>query len=70
MNATTIKHPAVRVRLSGQDGNVFNLIGLCSRAARKAGVPAGEVKEFQASVMQAGSYDEALRVMATWFDVR
>jgi hypothetical protein len=67
---TSPKYPDVRVKITGQDGNVFNLIGLCSRAARKAGVPGDEVEAFQAEVMQAGSYNAALRVMAAWFDVR
>jgi hypothetical protein len=69
MDSTGIKYPEVKVRLSGQDGNVFNLIGACRRAARKAGVSVQEIEDFSTEVRKSGSYDEALRVMMAWFNV-
>lgn len=30
MNATDVKFPQVRVKLSGRDGNAYNLLGLCT----------------------------------------
>ena len=35
--AVTIKHPDISVQLVGQDGNVFNLMGIVSRALRTNG---------------------------------
>jgi hypothetical protein len=55
------KHPDIEVTLTGQDGNVFNLMGIVSKA-----LPAHEVYEFRADVMSAQSYDEALRKMMEW----
>jgi hypothetical protein len=40
------KYPDVTVRLSGEDGNAFLIIGRVSRALRRAGVPADEVYQF------------------------
>ena len=64
-----VKHPDVVVRLAGQDGNVFNLIGLVSKALRRAGL-AAEVNTFQSEVMSSGSYDEALQCMMKWVTVK
>ena len=63
----TSKKPIVKLR--GQDSNVFNLIGLCNSALRRAGHPE-QVKEFTAKCFAAGSYDEALRIMMTYCDVK
>lgn len=71
MTDTTKTTPAKRpaVKLIGQDGNAFNLIGLCMRAARRAGMPAAEQAEVQAYLTSAGSYDELLGRMMERFDV-
>ena len=53
------------VKLTGTDGNVFSLIGLCNRACRKAGWSSTQVSEFTARCMKADSYDEVLRIMMT-----
>lgn len=54
-----IKYPDVVVPLSGEDGNVFSIIGRVSRAIRKNH---GETaaKEFSDAALQSGSYDEVL----------
>lgn len=31
-----VKYPEITVQLVGQDGNAFNLLGLCLRAMRQA----------------------------------
>lgn len=69
MTATTPKYPAVRVKLSGTDGNAFSLMGRCSAAARKAGVSAEEIAAFTAEAM-GGDYDNLLRTCIKYFDVR
>jgi hypothetical protein len=35
----TPKYPHIKVRLSGQDGNAFTILGACRRAAERAGLP-------------------------------
>lgn len=45
--------------LIGQDGNVFNLIGMASRTLKNNGM-AAEPKEMSSRVFASGSYDEAL----------
>lgn len=62
---TTFTKPAVQ--LTGTDGNVFALVGRCSRALKTAGLRA-EADEMTERVFAAGSYDEALQVMLQYVD--
>lgn len=64
----TTNDPKPRVRLVGQNGNAFLIIGLCSRAWRKAGLPAERWKEIMKE-MTSGDYDNLLRVAMTHFEV-
>lgn len=64
-----IRYPEVRAALVGQDGNVFNLIGIVSRALKRAGVSADERDAFPREVMAAENYDAALQVMMRWVTV-
>ena len=57
------------VQLSGADGNIFNLMGLCARALRKAGQEE-EAKQLSKEVMTADSYDSALQVLMKYCDVQ
>ena len=57
------------VKLVGHDGNVFNLIGLTSRALKRAG-QAEAAKEFTAKAFQSNSYDAVLRLIMEYCDVR
>jgi hypothetical protein len=69
MTATTPKYPAVRVKLSEMDGNAFVILGRCSAAARKAGVPDAEIAAFTVEAM-GGDYDHLLRTCLKYFDIR
>jgi hypothetical protein len=62
------KYPNVNVKLTGSDVNAFAIIGRCSKAARRAGVPAEEIKAFQAEAM-SGDYDKVLQTAFKWFDI-
>jgi hypothetical protein len=64
------RFPDVSVRLIGEDGNVFAIIGRVCRALRKGGATDEDVKAFTDEVTSAGSYDEALVVVMRWVDVR
>ena len=58
----------ISVKLTGKDGNVFNLIGICTQALREHGLK-NEIAKFQAEVTSSKSYEEALCVMINWFNV-
>jgi hypothetical protein len=56
-----VKYPDVEVQLSGEDGNVFSIIGRVSKAIRrKHGEPAA--KEFREAATSCHSYDEVLQL--------
>jgi len=58
---TNPRFPDIEVELTGQDGNVFNLIGLVSRE-----LPREHVKEFRIDIMSSKSYEDALVKMSEW----
>lgn len=37
-----VKYPEITVELIGQNGNIFNLIGICTQALRRAKVSKAE----------------------------
>ncbi len=49
------------VELTGQDGNVFNLIGLVSKALKKAGY-GKHAKEMEERCFNSGDYDEVFAI--------
>mgnify|MGYP001603400111 FL=1 len=55
------KYQDVDVLLTGQDGNVFLIIGRVSKALKRAGY-AEAAKEFGAAAMNAPSYDAVLQL--------
>ena len=56
------------VKLVGQDGNVFNIIGLVSKALIKAHQQDKE-KEFTNRVFNATSYDKVLQLAMEYCEV-
>lgn len=66
---TEPRYPDVTVPLSGQDGNIFFIMGRVRGALRKAGVSDADQAAFPDEVMNAGSYEEALRVVMRWVHV-
>ena len=60
---TTTEKPKAKV--IGKDGNVFNLIAICSQALIKA--KQGEkAKEMQERIFKCDSYEQALRIMGEY----
>lgn len=57
-----------RCKLLGQDGNIFNLMGLASRALRMAG-QGDKVKEMCNRVIRSGSYHQALAIIMEYVEV-
>lgn len=64
-----VKYPEITVELIGQNGNIFNLIGICTRAMRRAKVSMEECNRFVDEVTSAKNYNEALAVIMRWVDV-
>lgn len=62
------KYPDITVQLTGNDGNAFTVLGLCQRAARKAGLPQEEIDAFRAEAT-AGDYNHLLQTAMRWFDI-
>lgn len=62
------KYPDVCVQLSGEDANIFSIIGRVRRAMRDAGADEAEVDAFGRDVMEAADYDGALRAVMRWVD--
>ena len=61
----SVKFPNVRVRLVGEDGNAFSILGRVQGAMRRAGVSQEDRDAFMAEAT-SGDYDHLLRtVMAT-----
>ena len=56
-----------KCKLIGADGNVFNLIGIASRALKGAGLRE-QAKEMQDKVFACGSYDEALAIIQDYVE--
>lgn len=57
-----------KVQLTGQNGNVFNLLGICTLALKKAGQKE-KATELKNKVFKCKSYDEALQIMMEYCDV-
>jgi hypothetical protein len=56
-----------KVKLVGENGNVFNLMGLCSRALKNAGQQE-KATEMCEKITKSGSYNEALAIMMEYCD--
>lgn len=55
------------VELACENGNVFNLLGICARALKRVGQNE-EAAELQKRVLGCSSYDDALRIMLEYVD--
>lgn len=67
MPQATSKKPVVK--LVGRDGNAFTILGVCHKAARKAGWSEEQWKAVQ-KAMTAGDYHHLLATAMEHFDVR
>ena len=54
--------------LIGQDGNIFNLLGIASRTLKNHDM-ADEASEMRNRVMSSGSYDEALSIIGEYVNI-
>ena len=54
--------------LIGQDGNIFNLVGIASRTLKQNGMQE-ESKEMSNKVFSSHSYDEALSIIGEYVEI-
>ena len=66
MAARPTKKP--KLRLSGEDGNAFFILGRARRVARDAGWDDTQIEEFTREA-KSGDYDH-LQTCMKWFDVQ
>jgi hypothetical protein len=59
------KYPDVKVKLVGNDGNAFAILGRVIRAMRKADIGDAEIKAFQ-NEATSGDYDNLLATCMRW----
>ena len=62
------KYPKNKVKLTGEDGNAFSILGRVTKALRKASVSTEERDKFQAEAT-SGDYDHLLATAMRWVDV-
>ena len=55
-------------QLTGEDGNVFSIIGRVSKALKRAGQE-DKAEEFRKKAMQSESYDAVLRLCMDYVEV-
>ena len=63
---TEMEKPMAKV--IGEDGNVFNLIGICTSALKRAKMQ-DEAKEMQNRILKCASYEEALCIMSEYCEL-
>ena len=63
-----IKYPNITVELVGKDGNAFNILGICRRAMKQAGLSETEINEFTKEAT-SGDYNKLLTTCVEWFNV-
>jgi hypothetical protein len=64
-----IKYPEITVKLIGNDGNAFSILGTMERALEKAHVPEDQINEFMQDAM-SGNYNHLLATCLQWVTVQ
>lgn len=63
------RFPEVTVRLVGEDGNAFAILGKVEKALRRAGASPADIRSFRDDAT-AGDYDHLLRTVMAWVEVK
>ena len=58
-----------KCKLIGEDGNIFNLMGIASGTLKKAGLKE-QAEEMIERIQNSGSYYEALGIIMEYLDVQ
>lgn len=67
MGVINLKKPIAR--LIGENGNIYNLLGIASKALRSAGLDEQAIEMQKKIFSEARSYDEALRIIMEYVEV-
>ncbi len=62
------KYPAIKVRLTGKDGNAFAILGNVKQALKKGKVPQSEISAFFAEAM-SGDYNHLLATCSEYVTI-
>jgi len=62
------RYPEITVKLVGEDGNAFAILGKCRAVMRAAGLPPEEIDAFFAEATN-GDYDHLLATAMRWLDI-
>lgn len=62
------KYPEITVRLTGENGNAFNILSICLKAMHQSGLSQEERDAFYAETT-SGNYDHLLATCMKWFEV-
>lgn len=65
---TTPKYPNIRVKLIGEDGNAFAILGQVKRALKRGGVPQAEINQYFEEAT-SGDYNHLLATTMEWCEV-
>lgn len=66
--ASAPRYPAAKVRLVGEDGNAFAILGRTKRTLQEAGASADEIATFLHEAT-AGDYGQLLATVTRWVEV-
>jgi len=58
-----------KLKLVGEDGNAFSILGRARSALRKAKATPEQIEEFMVDA-KSGDYDHLLQTCIKWFNVR
>jgi len=62
------KYPKINVKMVGEDGNAFAILGRVSKALRRAGVSKEEIEKYHDEAT-SGDYDNVLQTTMKWVEV-
>lgn len=62
------KYPGIEIDLTGENGNVFNLLHIISKSATRQGLSDEEYQIFR-SEATSNDYDHFLRTCMKWFTI-
>jgi hypothetical protein len=65
LEPNSVRYPTISVRLAGEDGNAFAIMGRITQALRRGEVSPEEISKYRKESM-AGDYDNLLRVAMNW----
>lgn len=61
------KYPNITVKLAGEDGNAFAILGRVAKAMQRAGIPTEEISAFRKEAT-SGDYDHLLQTCMRWVE--